>query len=120
MNSRCPFCEIIEGRAPANVVFENKDVIAFSPLDPISKGHTLLIPKVHFSDIYDADTPTMEKLGGAAKEVAELLTSQNFATGINILHASKPDAQQSVFHFHFHLVPRYPSDNLDLWIRQGI
>ncbi|MBI4232574.1 HIT domain-containing protein [Candidatus Peregrinibacteria bacterium] len=117
MNSQCQFCKIIAGKAPASVVFENENLIAFSPLKEVSPGHTLLIPKRHFKDIFEMDEETMALLGVAAKELSELLTLKNSATGINILHASGKDAQQSVFHFHLHIVPRYPSDNLDLWLK---
>lgn len=55
-----------------------------------------------------------------SKELSQKYQMEFDATGINILHASGKDAQQSVFHFHIHIVPRYPNDGLDLWIKAGI
>lgn len=115
MKSKCPFCEIVAGKAPAKIVFENEKFLAFSPLEEVSPGHTLLIPKAHVQDIFEMDKSSMADLGIASKELADLLISKPSVSGINILHASGKDAQQSVFHFHLHLVPRYPGDDLDLW-----
>jgi histidine triad (HIT) family protein len=116
----CIFCKIINKKAPAKIVFENDDILALVPKGEISKGHTLVIPKKHFENIFDIDKNILEKLIAVSKDLSETLTKENNATGINLLHASGKDAQQSVFHFHFHIVPRYENDGLDLWLREKL
>lgn len=118
--SDCIFCRIVRGELPAQVHYEDERFLAFSPLDLASKGHLLLIPKAHFSDIFDIDEETVGKLFSTAKKISSDLIKKFNATGVNFLHASGKDAQQSVFHFHLHIVPRYPQDGLDLWIRNKL
>jgi histidine triad (HIT) family protein len=114
-NSDCIFCKIIAGTIPSKKVYEDKFVLAFSPIEQISKGHTLIIPKKHYKDIFDIDEKELAKVMIATKKIASATESALGAKGINILHASRPQAQQSVFHFHIHLVPRYANDGLDTW-----
>jgi histidine triad (HIT) family protein len=96
----CIFCKIINKKAPAKIVFENDDILALVPKGEISKGHTLVIPKKHFENIFDIDKNILEKLIAVSKDLSETLTKENNATGINLLHASGKDAQQSVCRFH--------------------
>ena len=116
----CVFCKIINKELPANIIFENEKFLAFPSKEQVSKGHTLLIPKKHFENIFDFETQSLERLMGIAQQISKELIQTNTATGINLLHASGKDAQQSVFHFHLHIVPRYPNDGLDLWIRNNL
>lgn len=116
----CIFCKIINKEAPVKIVFENDEILALVPKGEISKGHTLVIPKTHFENIFDIDKNILEKLIAVSKDLSETLTKENNATGINLLHASGKDAQQSVFHFHLHIVPRYENDGLDLWLREKL
>ena len=116
----CIFCEIVSKKASAKIIFENEIVLAFKPLHQISKGHTLVVPKKHFESIFDIDKDILEKLIAVSKDLSEQLVKEHNATGINLLHASGKDAQQSVFHFHFHIVPRYKNDGLDLWLREKL
>lgn len=88
--------------------------------NPVSKGHTVVIPKNHFENIFDIDEKIFIHFAKVLRKLSKKLVKENNATGINILHASGKDAQQSVFHLHFHLVPRYPNDGLDMWIKQGL
>ena len=118
--NKCVFCEIIKKQLPSNIIFENDEFLAFSSIEPVSKGHTLLIPKKHFPDIFDFETSSLEKLMGIAQKIAKNLIKKHGATGINLLQANGKDAQQSVFHFHLHIVPRYKNDGLDLWLRNKL
>ena len=113
----CIFCQIISKKSKANIVLENDLCIAFTPLDPISSGHVLVVPKAHFENIFDIDEKTLAELTSYSKKIAAKIVKNNDAKGINLLHASGKDAQQSVFHFHFHVVPRYENDGLDLWMK---
>lgn len=116
----CVFCKIINKELPAAIVFENDEFLAFFSKDQISKGHTLLVPKKHQVDMFDFDTSSFERLAGVAQKLSKELVKSNTATGINLLNANGRDAQQSVFHFHLHMVPRYENDGLDLWFRNKI
>jgi histidine triad (HIT) family protein len=116
----CIFCKIINKKLPAKIIFENDEFLAFSPLDQISKGHTLLVSKKHFENIFDFETESLKRLMGIAQEIAKDITQKNDATGINLLHASGKDAQQSILHFHLHIVPRYKDDGLDLWLKNKL
>lgn len=116
----CIFCKIINKEAPAKIFFEDEFVLAIVPIDLVSKGHTLLIPKAHFENIFDVDEKIFIHFAKIMKDLSATLVKENNATGINILNANGKDAQQSVFHLHFHLIPRYPNDRLDMWIKQKI
>jgi histidine triad (HIT) family protein len=116
----CVFCKIINKELPSKIIFENDEFLAFSPINMVSNGHTLLIPKKHFKDIFDFETQSFEKLMGIAQKISKDILRENNATGLNLLQANGKDAQQSVFHFHLHLVPRYKDDGLDLWFKNKL
>ena len=116
----CIFCNIIDKKIKADILFEDEACLAFTPIDPIAMGHVLIIPKTHFRDIFDIENEAFAALTIVAKKIAFDIVKKYQATGVNLLHASGKDAQQSVFHFHLHLVPRYPDDGLDLWLRNSL
>ena len=113
----CIFCRIVRREQPATVVLNTTDVLGIVPLEPVLPGHTLLLPKRHFADLFDIDAHVLVALAVEAKHLAVRLRREFRATGVNLLHASGRDAQQSVFHFHLHVVPRYPGDGHNLWLR---
>jgi len=116
----CIFCKIVNKQTPTKIVFEDESVLALVPKNEVSKGHTLLIPKLHFENIFDVDEKLFAHFAKVMKDLSKKLVGENNATGINILNANGKDAQQSVPHLHFHLVPRYPNDGLDMWIKQKL
>ena len=116
----CIFCKIINKETLADILFENATCLVFTPLNPITKGHVLIVPKTHYQDIFDIDTDALIELVSVAQKNAHDIIKKQKATGINLLHASGKDAQQSVFHFHLHLVPRYPNDGMDLWLKNKL
>jgi len=112
---KCIFCKIVNGEIPSRKVYEDEKVLAFLDVNPISKGHVLIIPKKHFENIFDIDEDYLKKIITVSKKISLMVKDNLNANGINILHASGKDAQQSVFHFHIHLVPRYKDDKLNTW-----
>lgn len=116
----CIFCKIVKGELEAKKIHENESVLAFIPKEQVSKGHILVIPKEHFESIFDIPKELLVKVMKISQELSQKCKTELGATGVNILHASGKDAQQSVPHFHIHVVPRYPNDGLDLWIKAGI
>ena len=116
----CIYCKIVNKLAPAKTVYEDEFVLAFFPKEEVSKGHTLLIPKIHYENIFDVDEKIFIHFSKVVKDLSNKLVKENNASGINILNASGKDAQQSVLHLHFHLIPRYSKDGLDMWIKQKL
>ena len=117
----CIFCKIRDGKNPSNKVFENDHVMGFTTIAPVSKGHTLVVPKKHFENILEVDDDyVLREMGLVIGKLSKKIVSENNATGVNILNASGKDAQQTISHLHFHIVPRYPDDGLDMWIKQNL
>jgi histidine triad (HIT) family protein len=117
----CIFCKIINGEEPERtVIFENHSVLAIKPIHEISPGHTLVIPKQHYLDLFDIPADSLKQIINVSQRLAKSLQEKYKSTGTNLLHASGKDAGQSVFHFHMHVVPRYENDNLDLWLKKKL
>jgi histidine triad (HIT) family protein len=119
--AECSFCKIIAEKSPSHKIYENENVLAFAPLQEhiIARGHMLVIPKKHYADIYDIPNAELHRLMDTIKIISQKLKEKYNADGVNILHASGKAAQQSCFHFHIHLIPRYHNDGLDLWPNTG-
>jgi histidine triad (HIT) family protein len=113
--NNCIFCQIINKQAPARIVYEDEDVICFLPKKVEVYGHTLIVPKQHYADLYDIPENVLCDLVKMAKKLTLVYKEKINATGANLMHASGIDGQQSVFHFHFHLLPRFKDDELDTW-----
>lgn len=111
----CIFCKIISHEAPAYIVDDNEYAIAILPKDMECFWHTLIIPKQHFENIFDIDESYMKEVIAFVQKIASKYKNGLWATWVNILNASGKDAQQSVFHLHFHLIPRFPDDKMDVW-----
>ena len=105
----CLFCKIINGEIPCYKVYENEYVLAFLDINPDSDGHTLIIPKKHFTDIDDIDNNTLSEIFKAAKIVKKLLEEKLNCDGISLLQNN--GIVQEVKHFHLHLKPQYKNKN---------
>lgn len=113
--NNCVFCKIVRREEPARVIYENEDVICFLPKTIQVYGHTLVVPKKHFQDLYDIPEELLCELIKVVQFLTKEYKTKIGATGMNVMHASGKDGQQSVFHFHFHLLPRFKDDGLDTW-----
>lgn len=111
----CEFCKIINRKQKAYVLYEDDYSICLLDKNPISPGHCLVLSKRHFRNIYNLDEKILQNIIITAKKVSLLLKNKLKAEGVNILHASGKAAQQSIFHFHFHVVPRYKDDGIEAW-----
>ncbi len=107
MDQECIFCKIIHGEIPAAVVYEDSDFIGFLDINPRSRGHTLIIPKRHYTTLLEMDEETLQRLGVVLKHVADHLVRVLDAKGFNILSNNGESAGQVVKHVHFHIIPRY-------------
>ncbi|REH76920.1 HIT family protein [Staphylococcus felis] len=104
------FSKIIKGDIPSFKIYENEYVYAFLDISQVSKGHTLLIPKKPSPNIYETDAETMRHIGEALPIVANAIKKAFNPDGLNIIQNNGEYASQSVFHIHFHLIPRYEND----------
>lgn len=112
---QCIFCDIVNNRIPNWIIYQNKEVVCFLPLSPSTYGHTIITPKQHIEDIYSAPEIILKEMIVVSKKLTIHYRNQIAASGINILHASGISAQQSVPHFHLHLIPRFDNDGLNAW-----
>ncbi len=115
MSEKCIFCEIVAGRIPAKIVNETERTVTFLDINPVARGHSLVVAKNHFDDVSETDEEVLKEMIVVAKAMGTRIKSKLGATGYNIFNASGEDAQQSVSHVHFHIVPRYKNDSLNLW-----
>ena len=104
------FSKIISGEIPSYKIYENEYVYAFLDISQLSKGHTLLIPKKASPNIYETDAETMHHIGEALPVVANAIKEAFHPDGLNIVQNNGEYASQSVFHIHFHLIPRYKEE----------
>lgn len=107
MGEGCPFCRIVSGEAAASIVYEDENVLAFMDLNPISVGHTLVIPKQHFENIYEVPNTLLAELTAAVKRVCVAVKKAVDADGIRVIQLNGRAAGQVVFHIHFHVVPAH-------------
>ncbi len=108
----CVFCEIVAGARPAEVIFEDDEVVSFMDLLPMTAGHCLIVPKAHRRDLLDLGEHDGRHLMAAAQTVSRVLMEAFAATGVNLINNMGASADQTQFHFHFHVVPRYGGDRL--------
>ncbi len=111
--SDCIFCKIINGEIPAAKVFENEHVLAFLDISQVTKGHTLIIPKVHKENLFELTPEIAKNLFEVVPEVANALKKTFEPVALNLLNNNGEKAGQSVFHFHMHLIPRYEDKDQD-------
>ncbi|MBS4171892.1 HIT family protein [Bacillus sp. FJAT-49736] len=105
--SDCIFCKIINGEIPSAKVYEDEHVFAFLDISQVTKGHTLVIPKVHKKNVFELTPEIAGNLFEAVPKIANALNRAYEPIGMNLLNNNGEFAGQSVFHFHLHLIPRY-------------
>jgi histidine triad (HIT) family protein len=110
----CIFCTIVAGDLPAIRVDEDERTIAFMDINPWTRGHALVIPRNHARDIHVIGPEDLSACAVAAQRLAARARDGLGAAGVNLLNACGAAAWQSVFHFHIHVIPRYPGDPLRL------
>lgn len=105
--SDCIFCKIIDGTIPSTKVYEDENVYAFTDVAPLTKGHTLLVPKTHVKDLFEMPEELARNLYAVAPKIANAIKSAFNPVGMNTLNNNGSFAGQSVFHYHLHFIPRY-------------
>lgn len=116
----CIFCAIVAGDAPAEVLDSDEHTVSVMDINPATRGHALVIPKRHSSDLITIDPDDLRHVAAASQRLVERMRSTLEPDGFNLLNACGPAAWQTVFHFHMHVIPRYEDDPLKLpWIPRG-
>lgn len=103
----CIFCKIIDGEIPSAKVYEDDMVYAFLDISQVTKGHTLVIPKTHTKNIYETPPEIAKELFARIPIIANAIKETYQPIGMNVLNNNEAAAEQSVFHLHIHLIPRY-------------
>jgi histidine triad (HIT) family protein len=110
----CLFCKIIAGELPAEKVDEDERTLAFMDISPATRGHALVVPKAHATDLLEIDPEDLAATVIASQRLARKVTERLGADGVNLLNSCGPEAWQTVFHLHIHVIPRYADDPLRL------
>jgi histidine triad (HIT) family protein len=104
------FEKIIDREIPAQIVYEDASVIAFLDAHPVNHGHTLVIPKTKFVNIFDADESVLGHMVQVAGKIGRALKEVTGCDGINLVMNNESAAGQVVFHAHMHVIPRFEGD----------
>ena len=115
----CIFCKIANGEIPSATLYEDEDFRVILGLNPAAKGHSLILPKEHYANLFEIPEDLLGRAGAVAKKVSEKLFKGLHATGLNLVQNNGTSAGQTVFHFHMHLIPRYDNDGVRVGWKPG-
>jgi histidine triad (HIT) family protein len=110
----CIFCKILAGELSSTIVDEDERTIAFMDIAPATRGHALVIPRAHSPDLLSVDPGDLAAVAQASRRLAARMRERLGAEGVNLVNSCGALAWQTVFHFHMHVIPRYPDDPLRL------
>ena len=107
MKDNCIFCKIANGDIPSRKLYEDNNFVVIMDLSPATKGHSLIIPKEHYANLYEMPADLAGEAMKIAQKMAVIMVAALGADGFNIVQNNGEVAGQTVFHFHMHLIPRY-------------
>jgi histidine triad (HIT) family protein len=108
----CIFCKIISGQIPSMKIYENENVLAFLDIGPISEGHTLVVPKQHYTKVHECPAEILAQVTSVLPKIAAAVFGAMSADGYNVLCNNGRAAGQLVEHLHFHIIPRKTGDGV--------
>jgi histidine triad (HIT) family protein len=108
----CIFCRIAQKQLPASSVYEDEKVMAFLDIRPLNEGHTLVIPKVHYENVFDVPRELNAYIHGVTKQIAIAVKKAMNADGISIIQQNGKAANQDIPHLHVHVIPRYKGQKM--------
>jgi len=111
----CIFCKIIKKEIPADVIYEDENVLAFLDIAPVNIGHSLVIPKKHFVNIYETPEDILTEMMRTVKKISHAIKTGLGVDGINVTMNNEGAAGQVVFHAHIHIIPRIANDGFGMW-----
>lgn len=113
------FMKIVRREVPADIVYEDGKTLAFLSIGPNSKGHTLVIPKQPFRNIFDIDKESLAAVMETVRIIAPSVRDAVGAKGVHIHSNHEPEAGQAVFHMHMHIIPRHDRSEFEFWPEQN-
>jgi len=112
MKQDCVFCKIVNKELPCYKVYEDDFVLAFLDVNPVAIGHTLIIPKKHYENIFDIDSEVFQRIAEVSRVIAKkMVDNLDDVCGVNLFQSNGKVAEQVVMHSHLHLIPRRESDS---------
>ncbi|MCW3999580.1 MAG: HIT family protein [Candidatus Bathyarchaeota archaeon] len=111
-DENCIFCKIVAKQAPSSILYEDQTTIAFLDIRPLNLGHTLVIPKAHYVDIFDIPQKELGQVHIVSKQLAVAIKKATQADGVSIIQQNGKAAGQDIFHLHVHVVPRFLGQTL--------
>jgi histidine triad (HIT) family protein len=113
----CIFCKILAGELPGTIVGEDERTVALMDINPATRGHVLVIPRAHSTDLLSIEEEDLRAVAVASQRQAARAKERLGAEGVNLVNSCGALAWQTVFHFHMHVIPRYADDPLRLpWV----
>lgn len=109
------FMKIVRREVPAEIVYEDEDTLAFLSTGPNESGHTLVIPKKPFVNVFDIDEASWEAVMRTVRKIAPAVRDAVGARGVHINSNHGKEAGQEVFHLHIHIIPRHDRSSFEFW-----
>ena len=111
----CIFCKVLNGDLPSEKVYEDEHAVAVMDINPWTRGHAVVIPKRHAANVFEIEDDELSAVILAAKRLATQMRDTLLGCdGVNLLQSNGAVAWQTIFHLHFHVIPRYEGDPLQL------
>ncbi len=110
----CVFCQIVAGQEPSFKVAEDELTLTFMDLFPVSHGHTLIITKEHFENLFEASEASLSRVVANSHRLAHAIRRALEPDGIGVYQLNGAAAGQTVFHYHMHLIPRRKGEGLGI------
>jgi histidine triad (HIT) family protein len=117
MRGECVFCQILSGELAADYVYEGDRTVAFMDINPATRGHLLVVPRTHVGDVMSADEEDWLAVAATGRRMAGWVTGTFKAGGVDLLQVNSDGTvgNQTVYHLHLHVLPRYEDDRLGSW-----
>jgi histidine triad (HIT) family protein len=110
----CIFCKVLAGDLPSEKIYEDDHTVAVMDINPWTRGHAVVIPRKHATNLFEIEDDELEHVAVAAKRVATMMRDTLGCDGLNLLQSNGRAAWQTIFHLHVHVIPRYDDDPLEL------
>ncbi len=110
----CIFCKVLAHEIPGEFLWEEDETAAFMDINPWTRGHALVIPRNHSTDLLEISAGDLAATAAGAQRLARMQKERLGCDGVNLLNSCGSAAWQTVFHFHIHVIPRYEGDPLQL------
>lgn len=109
----CLFCKIVSGKIPSRRVYSDENCIVFLDINPVNHGHVLIVPRHHHRDLTELPADVASKIGALLPRLAKAVQNSRSATGLNVIINNGSAAGQTIFHGHWHLIPRFHDDTVN-------